>query len=543
MVRSLRRLVSAVLGVVAIAAGDPRAQTRPTNAGGPYGSLAIRGALLIDGTGAPPLGPVDILIERNVVTKIVRVDPVTAGPEWSGQKAPPARMSGEKIIDAAGSYVMPGIINLHDHQCAPPPGSPPYPYEYWYKLWLGHGVTSVRLVRTDYTPDQEVAWKARVMKEDGPRLFIYSLWRSATDPRFDAADPDAARLIVREWKQKGVDGVKINGLPGMYPDVLKAIVDEAKTQGLGVAVHIGQDGVDRMNALELARLGVTSIEHHYGFAESAFGDRTVQRLPADYNYMNELQRFRNFPLAFLETDLKKLHGEVLNELVDLSKRGRFTIVPTMTAYDDDRDVARAQNLPWFEKFALPQLWNQWAPHVVSVAGAASGGLTTRHGAYHYKWTSVDEANMARMTRIWMDFLNDFKNHGGRVGVGTDGCGPYAVKGFAEIREMELLEQAGFDSREVIRAATENGGRLLGNAQLGVIRPGSLADLLVLDANPLEDLKVLYGTETIRFTSDAAHFGALKYTIRDGVVYDARAMLQDVQEMVRKAKSESKSSAR
>jgi imidazolonepropionase-like amidohydrolase len=138
----------------------------------------------------------------------------------------------------------------------------------------------------------------------------------------------------------------------------------------------------------------------------------------------------------------------------------------------------------------------------------------------------------------MTFVNEYKNRGGRVTVGSDSGFIYQLYGFAYIREMELLREAGFHPLEIIRAATLNGAEALGvDSEIGTVAPGKLADLVVVEENPLENLKVLYGTGAIKLTEDnqVIRVGGVKYTIKDGIIYDAKSLLQDVKRQVETAK--------
>ena len=113
-------------------------------------------------------------------------------------------------------------------------------------------------------------------------------------------------------------------------------------------------------------------------------------------------------------------------------------------------------------------------------------------------------------------------------------------GFGYIRELELLQEAGFHPLEVVRAATLHGAEALGlEAEIGSVEPGKLADLVVVEENPLANFKVLYGTGAIRVNEDnePVRVGGVRYTIKDGIVYDARELLADVREIVRAAKEE------
>jgi imidazolonepropionase-like amidohydrolase len=491
-------------------------QTTPNN--GPYDTLIIRGATMIDGTGAPPRGPVDIVVRRNMIVQVSPSDPIGRAQNGGGAQLP----AGGRVIDAAGKYVMPGLIDLHMHL------QDSVPLEYQYKLLLAHGITTVRTFGVgNKSIDEQVAERQAIAENKivAPRLYLYPFWRnSPTDPRFAIAKD--APQIVREWKSKGIDGVKMAGLPGEYPDVFKAVADEVKAQHMGLAVHIAQEAVFPMNAVRTALDGASTVEHHYGYAEASFTDRVLQKLPNDYNYASEPDRFYQTGAVWLQADLKKLHTDVIDQLVAQSKKTGFTMVPTMVVYEANRDLERVKTLPWHEKYTMPAIMAHWQPSPSS------------HGSYFYHWTTTNEADWAKMYRRWMEFVEDFKNRGGLVGVGSDVGSIYTLWGFGTIRELELLQHSGFSPLEVVHSATEIGALSLGNKQLGAIRPGYIADMVVLDENPLDDFKVLYGTGATRQSpsGQSVQTKAVKYTIRDGVVFDSQALLKDVADMVAKAKS-------
>jgi hypothetical protein len=289
-------------------------------------------------------------------------------------------------------------------------------------------------------------------------------------------------------------------------------------------------GVARMDALDAARLGLGSLEHWYGLPEALFEDRTVQDFRYDYNYNDEYHRFGQ--AGRLWKQAAKRGSEKWNAVIDELLELDFVISPTMTIYEANRDVQRAREADWHDTYTLPSLWRFYQPSRES------------HGSYWFSWTTQDEIEWRQNYRIWMSFLNDYKNRGGRVTAGSDAGFIYKLYGFDYIRELELLQEAGFHPLEVIRSATLHGAETLhepkGRAiEFGIIRPGLLADLLIVEQSPIQDLKVLYGSGTLRLddeTGEVERVGGVRYTIKDGIVYDARQLLADVARMVEEAKA-------
>ena len=136
--------------------------------------------------------------------------------------------------------------------------------------------------------------------------------------------------------------------------------------------------------------------------------------------------------------------------------------------------------------------------------------------------------------MWMRFLNEYKNRGGKVTVGSGSGYIYQLYGFGTILELELLQEARFHPLEVIRAATMNGAPeiftpLGQEIEYGVIRPRLRADLIVVGENPLRNLKVLYGTGAVRLndsTEEVEHVGGILYTIKDGIIYDVKSLYRE-----------------
>jgi imidazolonepropionase-like amidohydrolase len=163
-----------------------------------------------------------------------------------------------------------------------------------------------------------------------------------------------------------------------------------------------------------------------------------------------------------------------------------------------------------------------------------------HGSYWHSWGTEQETDWKRNYQLWMTFINEFKNRGGRVTAGSDSGFIFQLYGFAYIRELELLREAGFHPLEVIRAATLSGAEALGmDKEIGSVEIGKKADFVIVEENPLANLQLLYGTGAIKLTedNDVVRVGGVKYTIKDGIIYDAKQLLRDVKAMVDKDKAE------
>ncbi len=319
---------------------------------------------------------------------------------------------------------------------------------------------------------------------------------------------------------------------GSYrPEIMSALLDEGKQLGLGSTAHLAQTGVAQMNAIDAARLGLGTVTHFYGIFEALYKDSDVQPWPPDFIYNDEQHRFSQ--VAYQWNLIHEQDSDEWNDLLEELLELNTILDPTMVAYLASRDVMRARNADWHSKYTLPSLWDFYT------------ASRTDHGSYYYDWTPWEENTWKQFYGRWMAFLDDYKDMGGRVTVSDDASYIYNLWGFGVIVEMELLQEAGFHPLEVFRGATMHAAQALHEPkgeeiQFGVLREGMLADLVLLDENPVKNIKMLYGTGWDRLndeTGQVERVGGIRYTIKDGIVYDAKQMLEDVAGMVQRQRAE------
>ncbi len=478
---------------------------------GPFDRLIFRGLILLDGTGAPPVGPVDIVVVKNKIAQIQVVGyPGLPINEDRRPKAGP----NDKVYELEGHYMLPGFVDMHSHIGGSGQGTPA---EYVFKLWMAHGITTIRDPSTGNGLDWVLEHKQKSSTNEitAPRILAYTAFGQGSETPITTEAQ--AKAWVTENAKKGADGIKFFG---GKPEVLQAAMEENKRLGKGSAMHHQQLDVARWNVLNSARAGLTTMEHWYGLPEALFQDRTIQDFRLDYNYQNEQHRFGEAGKLWSQAapPFSDHWNKVMNELLELD----FTLDPTFNIYEANRDLMRARTAEWHDVYTLPSLWRFYAPSRQS------------HGSYWFDWTTEEEVQWKENYRLWMTFVNEYKNRGGRVTAGSDSGFIYQLYGFAYIRELELLREAGFHPIEVIRAATMYGAEALGmEKEIGSVEVGKLADFVIVEENPLQNLKVLYGTGSIRIDENnkPIRVGGVKYTVKDGIVYDAKKLLQDVREIV------------
>jgi len=443
-------------------------------------AIALTHVRVIDGTGTAPLEDQTIMISDG---KIQWIQPSAK----VGSDLPPVA----KVVDLNGYTVLPGLVGMHDHMFFPMGGSPPMYSNMgtsFPRLYLALGVTTIRTTGS-VAPDLDLEIKKLIdsHRTVGPKMHItapYLEGEGAFTPVMhqlkDAAD---ARRMVNFWADQGATSFK--AYMNITRDELRAAVEEAHKRGLKVTGHLCSIGYR-----EAAEIGIDNLEHG---------------LLADSEFVPNKQPDK-CPGAAVGASLRQL---------DINSDAVKETISVLVA----KKVALTSTLPVFEA---------GAPLTQTGIGAASAVLNPRvlnvmNADARVRYLTArsripTDSPSPLLVRKSMDFERAFVAAGGLLIAGLDPTGNGGVvAGFGDLREVELLVEAGFTPIEAIKIATLNGAKFLGeDARIGSIAPGKQADLMIVKGNPAVKISDIENVEIV---------------FLDGVGFDSEKLIQSVQGLV------------
>lgn len=338
---------------------------------------------------------------------------------------------GARRIDGAGKFLMPGLAEMHGHN--PPPGASEEAIARTYFLYVANGVT---FVRSMLGWDGQIALREKVRRGEllGPTLIL-------AGPSFSGQTvktPAEAVQRVRAQKQEGWDLLKVH--PGVPRDAYDAMAKTAIAATIDFAGHVPAD-VGLAHAL-------------------ASGQRTIDHLDGYIEYLNA---------ASGPIDPAKLA-----EVVRQTRAHGAGVVPTMVLWDTILGANEAKALLGFAEL-------KYMPPADVAAWKASYERILSAGSY-------DAAAARRVAADRRIILKALSDGGAEILFGTDSPQLFSVPGFSVHREMQAMRAAGLSPYAILASATRNVSAHLGQAaEFGLVAPGARADLLLLNANPLEDL--------------------------------------------------------
>ncbi|MEO8199544.1 MAG: amidohydrolase family protein [Gemmatimonadota bacterium] len=401
--------------------------------------LALVGGTVIDVNDGSVLPNAVVVIYK---TRIETVAPA------AGFKIPKTA----QVIDVSGKFLMPGLIDAHAH------------VQRWaLARYLAFGVTTVRDVHGQEDSIGALRDEVNLGAIPGPRMFIAGAMIDGAPPTYSdagvATTPDEGRRLVDQRALTRSDLVKV--YTRITPGLLRPIVLEAGTLSLPVAAHLGLT-----DAITAANAGVRSIEHLSGIPEAASAS------PAPFYAAHARSFFDGW--NYFEKSWATLDSADLSRVAQALALTKVYLVPTLVLHEtfsrlDDPAIMSSSLLdvvPDSEKTK----WN--VPDLILRAG----------------WTQPDFAAF-RNSRANQDlFVREFKAAGGVLVTGTDASNQMLVPGLSEHRELELLVAAGLTTRDALQSATRSAAALLAADSIGRIAPGKVADILILTADPLANIK-------------------------------------------------------
>lgn len=444
--------LTALLAISAITFAQISQQTAVT-------TIALMHVTLIDGTGAPPKPDVTIVIAGYRIVAIGKSNAV-----------PIPRHA--RTVDATGSFVIPGLWDMHAHPDDPelwPSNPPPRDKESLLTLLIANGVTGIRDMRGDIKLLQQ--WRARVGAGTLPGPHIYACGpvldgQKATPPDSVAiSNEEQARQAVRDLKKQRADFVAVT--PLLPREAYFAIAEEAKKLRLPFA----GDVPDSVTPAEASDRGQASVEHLSQIVESCSDRDAVKKKMDELKEGSPNERRR----AYIETMLLTYDEKKAEALFAKFVKNNTWITPTLVRFENDTSfedgfVSYADRMKYMPRY-IREAWE------------------AKRRARLKEWTPERLAAEKKLVKKYMELIVAMKRTGVKLMVGSDfGANLLSFPGWGVHDEMALLMKAGLTPMEAIQAATKTPTTFLGlDKSTGTVEVGKLADLVVLNADPLEDI--------------------------------------------------------
>jgi imidazolonepropionase-like amidohydrolase len=408
--------------------------------------VALTNVRLVDGTGAQARTGVTIVLRGDRIAEI-------------GPTATLAVPAGATVLDLGGHTVIPGLVGLHEHT--------------WFggvrrithsnasaTLYLAMGVTSAMTAGSQF-PYHELNLKRTVDAglAAGPRFHVTGPYLTSGDPRPSAnrivTTPEEVRRVIAYWASEGATWFKFLGTGSR--ELVRAAIEEAHARGLKVTGHLCS-----VTFSEAAAMGMDALQH--GFITNS------DYVPGKRPDVCPPENMR------AQADVDVGSPAVQANIREIVRTGA-AVVSTLGVYETFMPT-RARLNPDAMEMLAPELR---AEVEANHAGLVQAGLIVPD----------------RLLQKMMQWERDFVSVGGLLGAGSDPWGTGFIPGFGNLRNYELLREAGFTAEQAIQIVTSNGARILGeDARVGSVVAGKLADLVVIRGDPAATPSDIYNVVTV-----------------------------------------------
>lgn len=416
-------------------------------------SVVFTHVTVIDATGAPARPDQTVVVTGNRITEI-------------GAAKSVATPKGAQVVDGKGKFLIPGLWDMHVHTAGI--SADPAWGQSLLPVYLANGITGVR----DMAGDLETLRDWKRAQADGsvvaPRMAVSGPFLDASEEGFTrkadvivVTTPAEAQQAVQKLLAEGSDFIKIGDR--ISPEVFAAIAEECKKQKIAFLGHLPRT----VGLAEASDAGMKSMEHLYGF-DFAMSSRQAEikamRAEAIAKQDQELANKAN-----AETEAS-FDQKTADALFDKLKKNHTWIVPTLAWTETTAHMDTVVASPYL-KYLPVGLQKEWEPE------KARRSVSARGLAYYQHKAERDKRAVSLLAKAGVPML-----------AGSDSLDPYVFPGDSLHKELALLLESGLTPMQALQAATRNPAQFFGTeAQIGTVEKGKLADLVLLDADPLADI--------------------------------------------------------
>jgi imidazolonepropionase-like amidohydrolase len=433
--------------------------------------LVFTNVAVIDVSGGPTLRNMNVVIHDDRIVAISKRAVIHLG-------------RNVEVVNATGKFLIPGLWDMHVHAAVRPEAD--LSSRNVLSLYLVYGVVGVRDMGGDWTRLSALRKELAAGTLPGPILLAAGPFvdgpQEANPNVIPVASPEEARAAVHRLKSEGVDFVKVQA--GLSREAFFAVADEARKAGMVFAGHVPE----AVNAVEVSDAGQKSMEH------------VSPALPGDAGILLACSTREDELRGGLKA-LRELEANPKASLDEYRARMRKLQADLLDSYDPAKGAAVMKRLVRNQTWVVPTLiWSQSFRPLSKEDTGASLPMNQLPAKLRQRWLggrqryleAVAPETLAlnqRVARKSVELVGALHRAGVLLLAGTDSTDAFVVPGFSLHQELELLVAAGLTPLQALQTATMNPSRFLGRAgERGAVEKGRAADLVLLDANPLDDIR-------------------------------------------------------